>query len=539
MKLNNTLRSSRNRGRNLMTRVITLIIAAAFASICAFAQTSTNTAQELTDNKAEVRDDKKRSAPAPASKPAAQTTGQRKIGGVTFSGSLRLRVENHGWFETPSFEDDYTFGAAVLRLSLGQQKERYDWQIEGQFPVLINLPGRAVAPAPQGQLGLGGNYFAANGGQDASAVLKQAYMRVKGIFGDKASSLRAGRFEFADGMETTPSDATLASLKRDHVAQRLIGSFGFSHVGRSFDAVQYVRSTGSGNITFVGGRPTEGVFQLRGLKELDVDFWYGAYTRPHTSGRVAGEFRVLGLHYHDGRGSLKTDNRPLALRRADAENIRLTTVGGNYVAAVKTAHGTIDLLAWGVEQFGRWGNLDHRAGAVVLEGGFQPGGELAARVKLWLRAGYSRSTGDGDPSDRRHTTFFQVLPTPRIYARFPFYNMMNTEDVYAQLKLRPHARLSLRAEVHGLRLSNRNDLWYVGGGAFQEGTFGYVGRQTGGRQGMGTLFDLSADLNVTPNTTLTFYGAGVRGGGVQSAIYPAGGANPAARFLYAELTKRF
>ncbi len=43
----------------------------------------------------------------------------------------------------------------------------------------------------------------------------------------------------------------------------------------------------------------------------------------------------------------------------------------------------------------------------------------------------------------------------------------------------------------------------------------------------------------TPTTTLTFYGAGVRGGGVQSTIYPAGGANPTARFFYAELIRRF
>jgi hypothetical protein len=88
-------------------------------------------------------------------------------------------------------------------------------------------------------------------------------------------------------------------------------------------------------------------------------------------------------------------------------------------------------------------------------------------------------------------------------------------------------------------LSNRHDLWYTGGGAFQEGSFGYVGRLSGGRKGMGTLFDLSADVSVTPTTTVTFYGAGVRGGSGQSVIYPVGGANPAARFIYAELTKRF
>src|SRR3712207_7868095 len=53
-----------------------------------------------------------------------------------------------------------------------------------------------------------------------------------------------------------------------------------------------------------------------------------------------------------------------------------------------------------------------------FEGGFQPAGPLA-RVKAWVRAGYFRGSGDGDAADDRHHTFFQVLPTPRIYARFP------------------------------------------------------------------------------------------------------------------------
>ena len=474
--------------------------------------------------------------PKPAASP--QTPKQLKIGKVNFSGSLRLRLENYAWFETPGFTDDYTFGAAVLRLSLGQQKEKVDWLVEGEFPVLLNLPERAIAPAPQGQLGLGGSYFAANGRQDASAVLKQAYVRLKTLFGDKSSSLRFGRFEFADGTETTPQNPTLAALKRDHIAHRLIGHFGFTHIGRSFDAIQFVRSTNKSNFTFVGGRPTEGVFQLRSLKELDVDFWYGAFTKPITTQKVSSEFRVLALHYHDGRGALKTDNRSTALRRADTGNIRITTVGGNYIAAGKTKNGTVDLLAWGAGQFGDWGNQRHRAGAVVFEGGFQPSGALE-KYKTWFRGGYSRSTGDGNATDPRHTTFFQVLPTPRIYARFPFYNMMNTEDVYAQVKVRPHARVGLRADLHHLRLSNAKDLWYVGGGAFQESSFGYVGRSSGGRRELGTLFDVSADFAITPTTTATIYAAGVRGSNVQSFIYPAGGPNPTARFFYAELTKRF
>lgn len=533
---------SRARGRKFLARSAAAVCAVLLAASGAHSQTASTAGPEKAEVRSNVVAAVKEAAPARPNAPAlpaAPAPKQRKIGALNVSGSLRLRAESYGWFETPNYEDSYTFGAAVLRLGVGQQKERYDWLIEGEFPVLFNLPEHAAPPAPQGQLGPGASYFAASGRQDASAILKQAFVRVKGVFGDKASTLRVGRFEFADGAETTPADATLAALKREHLAHRLVGNFGWSHVGRSFDAVQYVRASKSGNFTFVGGRPTEGVFQLRGNRELDVDFWYGAFTRPLAGKNFNSELRLLALHYHDGRGTLKTDNRPVGARRADPENIRLTTAGGSYVAAIKTGRGAVDLLAWGVGQFGSWGRLEHRAGAVVMEGGFQPAGERAAKLGLWVRAGYARSTGDGDASDNRHGTFFQVMPTPRIYARFPFYNMMNTEDAYLQLKLRPHPRVALRADVHHLRLGNSHDLWYAGGGAFQEGTFGYTGRPSGGRRSLGALFDVSADVTVTPNTTLTLYGAGVRGGAVQSAVYPAGGANPTARMFYAELTKRF
>jgi hypothetical protein len=57
----------------------------------------------------------------------------------------------------------------------------------------------------------------------------------------------------------------------------------------------------------------------------------------------------------------------------------------------------------------------------------------------------------GNPADNDHTTFFHVLPTPRIYARTPFYNLMNSEDLFAQFRIRPHARVSLRTDARRLR----------------------------------------------------------------------------------------
>ncbi|PYP84796.1 MAG: hypothetical protein DMF61_18625 [Blastocatellia bacterium AA13] len=215
-----------------------------------------------------------------------------RLGGVTLSGNLRVRIESWDWFDTPAADGNYTFGAAQLRLSLSKQNDEFDWQVEGEFPWLIGLPRHAIAPAPQGQLGFGGSYLAANGAQDASATLKQAFVRFKGLGGDKAGSLRVGRFEFVDGAEIAPKlitgdtaardtaardtaamNDTLATLKRDSIAHRLIGPFGFTHIGRSFDGVQYVRNTKDFNLTVMGARVTEGAFQLNANKEMNVDVY--------------------------------------------------------------------------------------------------------------------------------------------------------------------------------------------------------------------------------------------------------------------------
>ncbi len=463
--------------------------------------------------------------------PATKDKGKDESLKVTVS--ERLRFESWDWFDSNAANGSYGFLASQLRLGLSQQKKQWSWQVELQQPTLLGLPENAVAPAPQGQLGLGASYFAANDSQRyaAGVFLKQAFVRFQRQGDASTSSLRLGRFEFVEGAETSPQDPTLAALKRERIAHRLIGNFAFSHVGRSMDGVHFVRSTSATNLTFLAARATEGIFQLDGNGELDVDVFYGALTR--SRGRPqTGEWRVFALHYHDGRRALKTDNRPAAVRSADTSNIRMTTLGAHYVDTLAVAGGKADLLLWGAAQFGDWGVQRHRAGAIAAEVGYQPRWE---RLKPWIRLGYFRSSGDGDPADDAHRTFFQVLPTPRIYARFPFYNLMNSEDLFAQLWLRPHPRLTLRSDVHGLRLSNRNDLWYLGGGAFQQGSFGYVGRPSGGGRSLVTLADVSADYQVSKQFTLSGYLGAALGRSVISSTYANGGN---ARFSYVELTWR-
>jgi hypothetical protein len=174
---------------------------------------------------------------------------------------------------------------------------------------------------------------------------------------------------------------------------------------------------------------------------------------------------VFFIEYDDWRHILKTDNRPLAVRRGDLDNIRIDTFGGHTLHAFESRGGTFDLLLWGAVQTGRWGSQKQRAGAFDIEGGFQP--KILPKARPWLRAGFTWGSGDGNPNDNTHGTFFQLLPTPRPYARFPFFNMMNTEDRFGAMILRPHPKVTISSEFHSLHLSDANDFWYSGGGAYQ------------------------------------------------------------------------
>jgi hypothetical protein len=450
-------------------------------------------------------------------------------------------MESWDWFATDQAVTRYTFVGSLFRAGVTRAGARWDWRVEGAVPVLLGLPSDATAPPPQGQSGHGAAYAAANDGQVASVFLKQAFARVR-LDAGGSSHLRLGRFEFGEGGEALPRDPTLASLKRDRVTERLIGSFGFSHVGRSFDGVEVARGGPSLHLVFMAGRATAGVFRLDGMGWANTEVAYAAATRPGRSGTgegpgaaegeaaaARGDIRLFALAYRDGRSALKVDNRPAGVRSADAQEIRILTLGGHYLRAWRVGAAKLDLVLWGAVQAGDWGALRHGAAAFVAEVGVQP--EIEA-LKPWLRAGLTYGSGDGDPADGEHGTFFQVLPSPRSYARFPFYNMMNSEDAYVQLFLHPHTRWTLRAEAHWLRAARRADLWYAGGGAFEADGFGFTGRPTGGQRSLAALLDLSVEHRPSSRLSLGFYVGRAFGGDVISTVYPDG---PNAWFGFAEM----
>jgi hypothetical protein len=113
---------------------------------------------------------------------------------------------------------------------------------------------------------------------------------------------------------------------------------------------------------------------------------------------------------------------------------------------------------------------------------------------------------------------------------------MNTEDAFLQAILRPHARLTLRGDVHQLRLSTGSDLWYSGGGVFDTDVFGFAGRPSSSHRALASLADLQADLRLDDRTMLSLYYGHARGGAVVKGVYPAG---VQANLAFLELSRRF
>lgn len=476
---------------------------------------------------------------SPASEQAARAKPEApakklKIGSVEVSGNWRVRLEGWNWFQGNSGENDYPLVHSLLRVGIGQQSERLEWKLEAAQDAILALPENAALPGPQGQLGLGGTYFVSNGNRrnNANVFVKQAFLRFSKL---GPLNLRLGRFEFIDGVERLPKDKTIAALAQTRVAQRLIGNFGWSAVGRSIDGVHLTVDSGANDFTFVGGRPTRGVYQVDAMGELDIDVFYGAYTRIHSEKNSAGRLRVFGVGYLDHRTSVvKTDNRPLAARTADLQEIQIGSFGADYLQVFdERKAGKFNFLLWGVGQTGSWGVQRQRAGAWIAEAGWQP--DVPA-WQPWLSVGMSYGTGDDNPQDTTHKTFFQILPTPRPYARFPFWNLQNSMDRYVSFSAQPMAKLTLRSEVHLLRLTNASDLWYLGGGAFQPRTFGYTGRASNGNKSLANTGDLSADYQFTKSFSVGLYYGHAWGKAVIHSIYPN---NPNGQFAYLETNFKF
>lgn len=458
---------------------------------------------------------------------------------VTLSASLRVRGEFVDWFEPPPGvaapgAERYAFFASQLRLGARLLFPHVEVGVEMQDTRITGLPSDATLPAPFGPLGTGATYFLfTHDTTQGEPFLKQGFATLRR--GGAAATF--GRFDYRDGLETVPADATLAFVKRTRIAERLVGPFEFTHVTRSFDGVRLAYDRPWWNLTALGVRPTRGGFEVSANGEIQ-DVWLAglAATLKQLPVGPPIDARLFYLYYEDDRDVAKTENTRIPGRPAtlapQTGALAIHTIGAHALTAVDAGPGIVDLLAWAAAQTGRWGSEDHAAWAYALEAGYQ-----LPRVPWspWLRTGIDRSSGDGDPFDGHHRTFFQILPTARTYAQLPFFNLMNLQDVFASMILRPSDVVTVRSDYHWLRLTEGADLWYSGGGAQNDDIFGFTGTPANGRRALAQLVDLSATVAVTNWMTLAGYYGHAFGGDVVGQTF----AGQDADYGFVEMTLRY
>jgi Alginate export len=284
--------------------------------------------------------------------------------------------------------------------------------------------------------------------QNTGFFLKQAFREVK----LSSSSLgRIGRFEFGDGRDVVPKDAALAWTKDQRLADRLLGVLGGTPVGRSYDGASYTQTRGAHTLTALVASPTRGVFDLDGQETLShVKAAYAGQTQATPT----SESRLFSMWYQDTRGNTKKTDKATMV---DFAPIRLLTLGGSVIGVKQTPSGPLDGALWGAFQGGDWGGQTVRAASALGEVGWRPN---QAKGRLWLRAGMLWCSGDRDPSDTSHGTFYPLLVAPKLYARPPFYAFANVDDKFLTVRYLPKKDLSTRLEWHSVSLADGRDLWY-------------------------------------------------------------------------------
>lgn len=393
------------------------------------------------------------------------------------------RVESWSFFEPlgPETEPDYTLLGNRATLGMRVAFEQFTVRGSFQYAQLVGLPRRAFGPGP---LGPGALFFAAAENTRAFQLyFKSMSVRVNKLV--PGLSLEVGRMPYESG-EGTP------------FAGRLIGNAEWTMFERAFDGVRvdYEAPTWRAHGAFV--MPTQGAYEESASPTIGT-------VRLASARWARNGIDVFAHNYRDTRAiRSRPDNTGIPAPRVD---VSIQTLG----ASMSYARGAADAQVWGALQRGQWYGDDHRALSGSVEAGHRwP--RLAGQPSV--RGGVRYASGDEDPNDTQHGTFFPMVPTTTPGVLAGTYAQMNLRDLYVRGSLDPHDRLSLSAELHRLSLASRLDRWYSGTGAtaFSGTYFGYSSRPSTLRSDLGTFLQISAVSPLTRHWRLAATVALVRGG---------------------------
>ena len=468
-------------------------------------------------------------------------------GSVSFFGRNRARYEAWNYFASAN-DNDYEFGANQLRLGGKWVHEIFNVNYTHQYTQLSNLPATTSAGAGAGSLYFSNSRQRTSRGQFVKYLnieIKQTRKLLQLLTpGWDWAMLRGvtetfGRFNYSSGNEMKSADAKIDWLKTQRIGDRLLGGFEWSQYGRSFDGVKAARDDNFSNVSIAAFNPTQGGFEERAQRSIqDVDI-LALEANIKKDKLIPGmEEQFFYYNYDDHRNIASTavryDNSGVSIPAGGQSDIELHTFGGHLVGNYNVGDGVWDVLGWGAIQTGDWFELNQSAYAWAAENGYQ---FTRLPWSPWIRGGYNVGSGDDDAGDGDHGTFYQMLPTARLYSFSILYNMMNTQDAFASLILKPQHNLIVRSEVHVLNLSERADRWYIGSGTMHNNAADdFAARASNNQSSLGKLLDTTVIYNYNPDITLMLYYGHFFGDDVVKRFFTT---NRNCDLAYLELTLNF
>ena len=388
------------------------------------------------------------------------------------------------WENWRAFTDDASnMIGGRTRLAL-----RYAWA--DRIALLAEGQQAFVGGLTSDSSGAAATYRANTPGGDESSVngfgLRQLW--AEGRLGE--ASLRVGRQPIQAGTGIAYTEPAWSYVKLQRLAQRLVGTVGWSTVERSYDGLTGAVDAGGYRADLYAGQPTTGVYEVRHGYHPNWDILFGGVELTAKRGTLVenSELSSFFIGYSDDRDPQDVSGL--------FGNIRVYTLGASWLGIYPLGPGAVDTLFWAAGQVGRYPdqtpggvrNLDQRAYALIGEAGYQ----LALLpAKPWLRTGVNFASGDGDPDDGDHQTFFNLVPTNHPYYGFAdqlaFQNLV---DWFAQLRLFPLPKTTVDLFVHRFWLAEDADRRYAGSGAFSKQSLGFTSSASNGSRDVGTELDL-------------------------------------------------
>ncbi len=288
--------------------------------------------------------------------------------------------------------------------------------------------------------------------------------------GDDYIDLYQGFVEIGD-LREFPLSAKIGRQAMNYGEQRLIGSFDWNNLGRTFDAARLRFENESVRVDLFASSVV--LVRHDTVNFSDVFNWSDTGREMVFSGIYATSKTVpahtidmYALWLSQARGNNTNFAPLLGLPPAGSQggNRNAPTNFGTFGFRIQADPKQLSGFEYDIEaaaQFGQVAGLD--LAAFALHSGIGYTADLPWEPRLYLQ--YNFASGDNNPGDGRTTTFQNLFPTNhKFYGYMDLFSWQNLHNTSATFTIKPFRQLTLGADLHFFWLATTNDAWYRANG---------------------------------------------------------------------------